>query len=73
MLRKADKDKQQSRDRGLGETPGRAESSPGHRKKAAGVQSARDYTPGHGRQDPADRGKFLDRPEPPRGGGRPTK
>ena len=30
---------------------GRSEQSPGHLKKAAGAQSARDYAPGHVRRD----------------------
>ena len=30
---------------------GRSEQSPGHLKKAAGEQSARDFAPGHARRD----------------------
>jgi hypothetical protein len=66
-------------------SPGRSESSPGHLKRDAGEQSARDFAPGRSEQPPAsedaaskpdseweqnpdDRGKFLNRPEPPRAG-----
>ena len=50
-------------------SPGRSESSPGHLKRDAGEQSARDFAPGRSEsQHPDDRGKFLDRPEPPRAG-----
>jgi len=33
-------------DPGAGDGPGRSSSSPGHRKKAAGAKSAREFAPG---------------------------
>ena len=36
--------------------PGRSASSPGHLKRAAGAQSARDYAPGRTGRDAADAG-----------------
>lgn len=47
-------------DRGRPDSPGRSEQSPGHLKKAAGAQSARDYAPGR-RGDDDDRGDDLRR------------
>ena len=56
-------------DMGVPEQHGRSESSPGHLKKAAGEQSARDFAPGHGGQAPGqigrDRGEnAAETPEP---------
>jgi hypothetical protein len=46
---------------GSPEGHGRSESSPGHLKKAAGAESARDFAPGHGGTPPGqvdrDRGE----------------
>ena len=42
----------------LGDSPGRSASSPGHRKKAAGAQSARDFAPGR-----RDLGQPMDQDE----------
>jgi hypothetical protein len=39
---------------------GRSEASPGHLKKAAGAQSARDFAPGRGGQGPAGGGDDRD-------------
>jgi len=44
-------------DIGAPDQHGRSESSPGHLKKAAGEQSARDFAPGHGGQAPGQIGR----------------
>ena len=56
-------------DMGVPGQHGRSESSPGHLKKAAAEQSARDFAPGHGGQAPGqidrDRGEnATETPEP---------
>ena len=46
------------RDGGVGEANrGRGESSPGHMKREAGEQSARDFAPGHGGTPPGQLGR----------------
>lgn len=44
-------------DMGVPEQHGRSEWSPGHLKKAAGEDSARDFSPGHGGQAPGQVGR----------------
>jgi hypothetical protein len=48
---------------------GRSELSPGHRKHAAGAQSARDYAPGRGSEPPGEMNRndgdaATEKPEP---------
>ena len=62
-----------SNDGGFGEAtqgggPGRSEWSPGHMKRDAGAQSARDFAPGHGGKAPGQVGRdrtenAVERPE----------
>lgn len=50
-------------DPGGGQGLGRSESSPGHLKKAAGAQSAREFAPGHGGQPPGRQGRDAANPD----------
>jgi hypothetical protein len=53
----------ESIDPGRPDSPGRSEWAPGHMKRAAGEQSARDFAPGHGGEPPGQRGKGNRGPE----------
>jgi len=56
-------DEQADTGSGAREGRGGSESSPGHLKKAAGAQSARDFAPGHGGRPPGRQGRDAGDPD----------